>query len=219
MLYLYTPTHTKMKSTLILLFSSIAILISTEVSAQQPLNIDIRVGGNIANYGGEKTDSHMGYMGGLILQYNLPTGLFFQSGIEYTTKGGKWRMHETDRVNFKETLSPQYLQFPLHAGYRVELDAFNFCISAGAYYAYGLGGKIERKYYLPEEGINSKSDFFKTYDKHDFGLGIELTAEFGNLNISFGHDFGLIPLNRRVDNRDYKFKNRNIYLAVGYTVF
>lgn len=199
--------------------SSSSSFFSTE-SSDQPITFGIRGGVNFANMTVEEgnvsysPDSFTGFHVGMAVDIPLLESIYIQSGLYYTVKGCK----EEDG---SETLTykPSFIELPILASYRYNFsDAVQLQINFGPYLAYGIGGKVKSEY----KGRTEEIDFFG--DEHDdnsvgakrfdaglqIGAGITLAQHY---YVGCGYEFGLTSMGR---NSDYKIKNKNFFISVGY---
>ncbi|MDL2303325.1 PorT family protein [Dysgonomonas sp. OttesenSCG-928-D17] len=209
---------------------AIALLIGVSASAQDtPITFGVKVGANLSNFSGDlDMDAKFGFNAGVTLDYAFTPDVYLLTGLEFTTKGAK---RKTGDNSF--TMNPMYLQLPIHVGYKLTVaDNTRLVFHAGPYVAYGLGGKTTTK----TAGIKTKGDFFGSekdggYKRFDFGVGLGVGAEFGKINVGLGYDFGLLNIARggyegsfdlgdfgtiEIESSDYKVRNMNAYLTVGY---
>lgn len=195
----------KVSACLILLFGG------TQTNAQE-VNIGAKAGFNLSNHGGDvdDMDAKAGFHLGLTLDYEMVDKLYLLTGFELTTKGARKKIAGT-----KTRTNPMYLQFPIHAGYKLPVTPTSgFVFSAGPYMAFGVGGKNKVK----AKSTVVKTDFFGSEEdgglkRFDFGLGLALGYEFNRYKISMGYDFGLVNISR---SSSHKMKNENAYLTFGY---
>lgn len=116
------------------------------------------------------------------------------SGLEFTNKGYKY-----DYDGFKETVHANYLQLPIHVGYKMNIaEGTKFVLHAGPYLAYGVGGS---KDYFGDGGAK----------RFDAGLGLGVGLELNQFVVGVGDDFGLV----NVFDQGHS-KNMNACLSVGY---
>ncbi len=122
-------------------------------------------------------------------------GFYVNSAVKLSLRGFK-----TDSVNY----CPFFLDIPIHAGYKYELDerAAMF-IEAGPYVGIGLFGKAAGKNVFSDE---------VGYKRFDVGLGLRGGFEFlHRYSVSLGADFGFL---RATD--EFSAKPRNITFSLGY---
>jgi len=211
------------------------LLIGINVSAQDsPFRFGVKAGMNMSNATIENKDADpkfkIGYQIGLTVDYNFTQNWLIQSGLSFTTKGSKiddfyaGEMVGGDGRGTTHTFNQQYLQLPVYAAYRVNVsDNFNIVIGAGPYMAYGIGGKA--KYKLNDgtfgDGTNERKfsmfgsgkDNLEQLKKFDFGLGLNVSAEFGKIVVGVGYEHGLLNV---AAYDGMKYRNRNAALTLGY---
>ncbi|MDR2001644.1 MAG: PorT family protein [Prevotella sp.] len=186
-----------------------------------------------------KTKMKHSFTGGLTFDYFLNRDLYLSSAIEFSNKGTKFDLLNKDEkegtsINFKEsTVSANYLQVPIHVGYKFDLsEKTRLMVQAGPYVAYGISGQTElgdEVVLRTPEGTTTMSlnDYMKMIDgwrrgeetfsdthfrEFDWGIGIGLGVEYEHVNISFRYDFGLYDISREAE----KVKNQNAYVTLGY---
>lgn len=194
---------------------AVSLLIGISASAQDsPIQFGVKAGLNLSNFGGkagDDLDAKIGFNVGVTVDYALTEDVYLLSGLELTTKGAK-----LSESGAKLTFNPMYLQLPIHAGYKLAIaEGTKLVFHAGPYLAYGIGGKAK----LTGAGDEDyKIDFFGSEEEggaksFDFGVGLGVGAEFGQINAGLGYDFGLANISR---SDDAKLKTQNAYLTVGY---
>lgn len=179
------------------------------------------------------------FTGGLTFDYFLNRDLYLSSAIEFVNKGIKFDLLNVDEemgesINFKKsTVAANYLQVPIHVGYKFDLSkSTRLMLQAGPYVAYGIGGQTElgdEVVIKTPEGTTSmglseyismingwrrgEETFSDTHFRElDWGVGIGLAIEYQHVNIGLKYDFGLYDISR--DTK--KVKNRNAYVTLGY---
>lgn len=186
------------------LFIIAASVLSISVANAQdsPLTFGIKAGVNYSDFSGDVkgTKRVFKYQFGVTVDYELVGNMYFQSGLEFLTKGSKIKSSNAK-------YNPMYLQVPLHLAYKYEIaPATKLVVSVGPYLAYGIGGKMK---------TGTKTDFFgkDKFKRFDFGLGAGLGLEFGKIVVIGGYDFGLTNIS---DVKGTKVRNGNAYLTLGY---
>jgi hypothetical protein len=179
------------------------------------------------------------FTGGLTFDYFLNRDLYLSSAIEFVNKGTKYDLLNKDEnagtsLSIKKsTVAANYLQVPVHVGYKFDLSQkTRLMVQGGPYIAYGIGGQTElgdEVVLKTPEGTTSMdlNDYIKMIDgwrrgeetfsdthfrEFDWGIGIGLGVEYEHVNLSFKYDFGLYDISRG----DGKVKNRNAYVTLGY---
>ena len=208
-----------MKNVIRIHLTILMLLSALAVSAQyRPVTFGIKGGVNVSNFAGEgikDSDGKIGFTAGVLVDYNVNELVFVRTGLDLTTKGAKHKEEGIER-----TYNPMYLQLPIHVGYKLPFtNSFNCSLHLGPYLSYGVGGKIKTKVLDEISDIeDSEINFFGTaandgFKKFDFGLGLGIGAEFGNVLVELGYDLGLANISYIKDN---KVKNMNAYLTLGY---
>lgn len=115
-----------------------------------------------------------------------------------------WKGAEYDgNDGYKETLDLFYIQVPIVAAYRMNLnDSWNMTFKAGPYFAYGFSGKISNNQ-------GDSEDIFDTVKRFDAGLDFGVDLECHRLVFGAEYELGLTKLTSGV-------KNAAAYVTVGY---
>lgn len=212
------------------------LLLGINTKAQDsPLRFGIKAGINLSNatIDNKKADSKLkvGYQIGATVDYSFTREWLIQSGLSFTTKGSKiddfyaGRMEGGDGRGTTHTFNQLYLQLPIYAAYRINVsDNFNLVIGAGPYMAYGLGGKSKEKLHKAVFGDGSTKREFDTFGdgdngdseqlkRFDFGLGLNVSGEFGKIVVGLGYEHGLLNV---AAYDGLKYRNRSAALTLGY---
>ena len=141
---------------------------------------------------------------GPVAEFKLQESLSFNTGLLYSLKGTR----ATNNL-LKETTTLNYLEIPLNIAYKFETSKTSkFFIQAGPYLGYALSGKDKTN------GETTDIEFGEGGAKRfDFGVGIGLGLEFGQLVPSVNYQFGLANIN---DDKDIKLKNKVFEISIAY---
>ncbi|MDR0332815.1 MAG: PorT family protein [Dysgonamonadaceae bacterium] len=207
---------------------AIAIFIGANVSAQNsPITFGVKAGINLSNFYGNGVENldlkaKPGFNVGVTMDYAFTPAMYLMTGLELTTKGAKWSTRE-DGETLKVTSNPMYLQLPVHFGYKIDIaPGTRFVLHAGPYVAYGVGGKDTITYNGGKRSFNifGKDNAAKAMgiegveaERFDYGVGLGVGVEFGQINVGLGYDLGLGNLS---GVKEAKQQNMNAYLSVGY---
>lgn len=176
------------------------------------------------------------FQAGLLFGYKFKKGFGIETGFRISQKGYKQKIEDswtdpgqwggTNKSNIKVLLN--YIDFPLHALYRIRLQSVNILFLAGPYVGIGISGKYKQEYTLlfiygngndPPLSSVTDLDFGDDYGivkTLDFGLEIGTGLEFGNTEIRLIYGFGLTNL-ALIDPDEFQpAKNRVIGLSIGY---
>ena len=204
-------------------------LVTSSAYAQLPLSVGVKAGANLSNVSLSNNDddgdfkAKLGFKVGVDAKMKLPiSGLFVQSGLEFTTKGYKFE-EKYDDAKYEVNSNAMYLQLPVMAGYSIDAAGLGINFMVGPYFAYGIGGKTkykERDYDFPEYNFDSKENTFgkDAYKKFDMGLTGAVGVEVSKFYVNLGYELGLSNI-AHTDDSDVKAKNRNAFLTVGYKIF
>lgn len=145
------------------------------------------------NVGGS---SKIGFNLGMKADYFFNKQIYFASGLFFTQKNaGSVMAGEHDKEIYTTTEKWNYLEVPLHIGYRYEIvDGVAFFGEVGPYIAVAVSAKekVGGKSY----NLFSKNALDTDYKAKRFnaGIGIHAGMDFGRLQGRLGYDFGLTKL-------------------------
>jgi hypothetical protein len=147
-------------------------------AAAQPLKrftFGVRAGLNLSSFSsemGEELDhTRFGFNIGGAVELNIIKAFSINSGLYFTTKGGKSnRLYGDHRVKY--SANPMYFEIPLLASLRLNMTPtlqwqFNF----GPYFDLGIGGNYKMK--APDESVKLRF-FGKEYGGRRFNMGLSL---------------------------------------------
>ncbi|NDV97176.1 PorT family protein [Dysgonomonas sp. 521] len=205
------------------------------ISAQDsPFRLGVKAGVNISNAIIDNKDADpklkVGYQVGVTVDYSLTRDWLIQSGLSFTTKGAKIDDFLAGKVDGGDgrgetyTFNQLYIQLPVYAAYRINVsDNLGIVIGAGPYMAYGVGGKSKRKLHdaifsdgsteLKFDTFGNGDDASEQLNRFDFGLGLNVSAEFGKIVVGLGYEHGLLNI-AAIDG--FKYRNQNAGLTLGY---
>jgi hypothetical protein len=199
----------KIKMTLL----AVALMVATVANAQ--FSWGVQGGVNLSNLSFDQdiplsVNPKIGFNIGLMADYDFAHNMAIQSGLFFTTKGAKSE-REILGNELKTTINLMYLQIPVHFAYKVDVTpGARIVFHGGPYAAYGVGGshKVNGK-----KVDDSKIFGDDGYRPFDFGLGIGVGAEFGQIFVGLGWDMGLANISRGDVGT---LRNQNAFLTVGY---
>lgn len=130
-------------------------------------NIGITVGGGLAKINADDP-TYPGFtserkpianiQGGLVFDYAFVNGFFAEAGLTFQRKGGK---QEVETKSYKSTVTTNlyYMELPLTLNFRIPVGDLGLIPQAGAYVAYGVGGKTKYSTeYSLDEAVNTLGD-------------------------------------------------------------
>lgn len=138
-----------------------------------------------------------------------------QPSLYYSVKGAK-NIHDFDIADYvggDPSVSQRYLELPVMGAARfVVSDNTSIVVSAGPYFAYGIGGQIKGQLYAANRSEDTKVDTFggDRLNRFDTGVGLGIAAELSRLIIGIEGQLGFIKL---VDH--YNSRNLNFSVLVG----
>ncbi|MFR9164957.1 MAG: porin family protein [Dysgonomonas sp.] len=203
----------KKKNLLKLTLTAIALLSVSAVNAQL-LSLSVKGGVNFSalNNGFTKkmdTELKTGFHAGLGVDISIPMLFDIQTGLNFTTKGTKFKNSDDLKVN------ASYLEIPVMIAYKIPiLPKIKFVPNIGPYFAYGIGGKT--KLHVEDAPAGKMDTFDKALKKFDWGIGGGIGIEVSKFTANLGCQFGLKDLNNR---KGESMKTQNIQITVGYKFF
>jgi len=176
----------------ITLFFLIGIYFSRIILAEGPVKLAIVAGMNINKYSSSVFSSHVGFHVGGKTEIVLSKGLYCETGVLLSLKGGKSDWGSAGSIS----LNPYYLEVPVKVGYKYAInDSFKVFGKFGPYFSFGLFGKeIDSSGPGDTQTYNvfSDQDALKRFDA---GVGLNLGFEIKNrFQISIGNDWGFLPV-------------------------
>ena len=152
-----------------------------------------------------KTGLNLGAVVGIQLAPQAP--IFFETGLQYTEKGGKGKLHSD-----KFSIGLNYLEVPLvlkYSAYVAPATAVEPFI--GGYLSCGVGGKV--KDYGAREAFSSYDDRYgANFKRFDGGLRVGCGIAYEMLYAEMGYDFGLTNIG---DNAFDDTHNGALFLNIG----
>lgn len=140
-------------------------------------------------------------------------------GAEYSEDLGE--VYDGYSESTKETLDVFYIQVPIVAAYRINLnDSWNLTLKAGPYFAYAISGRFKgsSSYGGGNEGGSWDEDLFKSYEGEEagkrFDAGLDLGVDFEFHRFVFGAEYELGLLKFAPGGGDVK--NAAAYVTLGY---
>jgi hypothetical protein len=150
----------------------------------------------------------VGFNVGVISEFNLKGNLALQPSLLFSTKGSKFSVLEEDMK-----ISPSYIEIPVNAVYKFGTGSPKYFLSAGPYFAFGIGGKVD--YGGESADIAYGSDDSSDMKAFDYGLNLGAGVEINRLVISAHYGLGLTNL-APVTTDDTKMKNNVIGISISY---
>jgi hypothetical protein len=193
---------------------TIVVLIAWHFTSAQEDNLTLGVKGGFGMstfQDTQHTKSKPGLVAGVTVDYNIASGLYILSGIEYIVKGTKvdGGGGNGDRANLN------YLQLPVHIGYKYELmPGIKLVADIGPYLAYGIGGEIKYKAIGNTEAYETNSFDNGVYKRFDLGMGLGVGAEVNQINIRIGYDYGMLKIQDFSAVKD--IQNASVTFTLGY---
>jgi len=227
----------------------IGLILSVQTFAQ--VKIGIKAGGNVSNmkfdidkdFGDEpETKAKMGIHLGLITDIPLlENTLSLQPALLYSNKGYSFDMKKMLDDEFDDygvdmddyegyvRVNYNYIELPINLVYKNS----GFQVSAGPYFAIGIGGNFKHDFSFEADGVDFDSDDFFDRDSYkiqpvfgkvdddmyedylddegvmdlyrafDFGLNLGIGYQLKSVLFNIGYSFGLTNLTPKYDADDY----------------
>lgn len=203
-----------------------------------------KVGMNVSNWTTDDMKAKVGFRVGFGTEYAFNDMWSLQPSLFFSTKGTKADSGDAMEAKAEVTVNQMYLELPVMAAARFNVaDNANLVVSAGPYFAYGIGGKTKATVkMMGQEGkvkFNTFGDIDKVtleYNGESRDLSIGELGDLGDADLSDAtglnrFDFGLgvgvaLEFNRFIVGLDGQFgltklqtdggKNMNFAISVGY---
>lgn len=225
-----------------LLLAAVAVGMAFGANAQEKkVSFGVRAGMNISGindkYTGEldgasasdyESDfkSRVGFHVGVVMDWQLAGNFYLQPGLYYTTRGGKIDESQED-YKYEEKWRMGYLQLPVLASYRFNIsDKVKWHVNAGPYVALGLGGKVKynddgdkydiKMFGTTPDDAEDDSDYKNGIKRFDAGLSFGMGVSINKVYVGVVYDLGLCNIADKDAWKDYKIRNRNFAITVGY---
>lgn len=189
------------KGLILVLFALVSVVSYSQVSW------NAKVGMNMSNISEMEGDMKIGYNLGVGMEYAFTDMWSIQPSLLFSAKGTKYDLGSEGDI----TVNPLYLELPIMAAARFAIsDNMNIVVSAGPYFAFGVGGKVSGEGdddmdVFGEDGLDAK--------RFDAGIGVGVAWEINKFFVGVNGSFGLAKL---YDVEDDAPKNTNFSIGVGY---
>lgn len=185
-------------------------LITMAASAQSRIPLIVKAGMNMSSFTGSDADNYkarIGYRAGLGTEFGLTGDFFIQPSLMFSAKGAQWKDYDVHT-------NALYVELPVMAAYKFRLlNDFSIVLSAGPYFAYGVGGKIagddikKMEDALRLVGLTLDTDTFgdNGFDRFDMGIGVGAGVEIGRILLGLDVQYGLIKLKENTNVTNVSF--------------
>lgn len=157
---------------------------------------------------------------GVMAEKPVFNSLSAKVGVFYTIKGSMGNNDGGFGGSLKTTFSPAYLEIPVLASYRYQLnDNMRIQFDFGPYFAFGLHGK-DKKHYSGNGSFTSPSDteinlFTEQLKRFDLGLRFGPEIVFGGrLAVSLQYETSIID----ISNMGGKIGNSNFMINLSFPI-
>lgn len=125
------------KSVFVVLFALVSVAGFSQITGW-----NAKVGMNVSNWTTDDLKAKIGYRVGFGTEYAFNDMWSLQPSLFFSTKGAKADSGEFLGSKVKMSVNQMYLELPVMAAARFKVaDNTNLVVSAGPYFAYGVGGK------------------------------------------------------------------------------
>ena len=204
---------------------TLACVAMLAVSASAQITWNAKLGLGFASCPGldeGNTSLHFVGKAGVGIEYPLSDNLSLMPSLEFAAKGTKWDYSGYGET-VKQTVDIYYLQVPVMAAYRLNLnDDWNLTVKAGPYFAYWLfgSGSIDYTYTYNGNTINRKKDvdFDDTINRFDCGIDVGVDFEHHRFVFGLEYERGFTNMVKNAENAEYTptIYNQAFYATVGY---
>jgi len=195
----------------------VAVVAVSSIFAQG-MNFGVRAGLNLASVKEDDKEvpeygNIIGFHVGAIAYLGLNELFYFQPGFFLSKKGAE-NSKEESGLNVETTMSLWYLEIPLLASAKIDVNDLALRINAGPYLGFGITGDIESKV----QGQSKSEEAFKkgNFKRLDFGLAFGGGVEFQNFYAGINYNLGLSNIADREDNDDSDIYSRSLGFTLGY---
>lgn len=212
-------------------------IITLTASAQCPISFHAKAGIGTSFFykQNENSDTKIAYKAGVGAEYALSKTWVVQSALEFVSIGSHIKEYNIGSAKMNEL----YLQIPIMMAARLHLgNDYHASISAGPYFAVGVGGKTsgERYEYSSSSGLGTKDYRFKldTFgnmidgkmgnNRFDAGIALGITFEYRRVIIGAEAQVGLVTANKQLNQminsngygEDFLPRNFASFFTLGY---
>lgn len=208
-----------MKKLLVMVF---AFAMAMSSSAQITWNMKLGGGMAMCVGGADFGDMKGKFVGkiGVGIEKPLTANFSIMPSIELALKGTKWEYstyYDDSNVTLKETYSPIYVQIPVLAAYRLNMnDDWNLTLKAGPYFAYGISGDVTQKSSSGYSQHTGSQDLFSELEAKRFDAGIDVGVDFEYHRFVFGLEYERGFTSFAPSYSDVDIFNQAAYVTVGY---
>jgi len=158
--------------------------------------------------------SKLGFYGGLAVQYLFDQNWGIESGFYYSQLGGEVERGLNPKC--KVTANPSYLQLPIQAIYKFDVNNSGLKIypAIGLYIGYGLNGKVKVKGETTGLFIPDSYDYFDEVKRFDLGVALGLNFEYKDFVLGGAYDMGLTKVGKNSLNDNAR--NSVMRVSLGY---
>ena len=235
---------------LIILFAASFLLITTNINAQSigfvgGLSLSktktTQNGTTLPGYGFEESYGFLvGHHIGVAFELPLSNNMFFETGLLYTSKGGKNDAKATSTdflgnsytIIEKEEVNLKYFEIPLLFRLKFDVGRFQVYGNFGPYASVGMSGTIdyeaEYNYNGDKQTITDKGEIKWLWEQGsrglmrlDIGMAYGVGVSYNNFHLRGSFNDGLTNIAGNTDNNygySHSIKNRGFRISLGYMI-
>jgi len=208
-------------------FVAASIVILTAGYAHAQINFGVRAGVNLTNmkmsYWESSIDGKMkpGIQLGIVGELEITKFLAIQPGLLFAQQGYINKKSFTG-FSFEQTIALNYIQIPVNAIFKLDLNAVKLLGQVGPYFGFGINGKIKGDGHSEKITLGSgKDDYMKAFD---FGFGLGTGVQYRFFQAIIGYNFGLANIANTDDDmydvigvsKPEKAKNNGFVITLTY---
>lgn len=155
--------------------------------------------------------TYTGVIAGVVTEAMLSDQMYLQAGVAYHEMGSKYKRAARD-IYF----APQYITVPLAFGMKLQGNHIRPKAFAGAYAAYGIGGKHRPYSGAYDSGISYGTGLYKDLKRFDYGLRIGAGMDFRSFELLVQYGYGLENI---APTETYDMVRYNRFVTITATYF
>lgn len=191
----------------------VSLLLSCSLCQAQ--NVIFKIGGGLASHAGSSTRNIGAFKLGASYEWELNNLWGVETGLYYFAKG--WKNKDRDVIIYDEEGNPvvdedgnvlmgkmnitsnaNYIELPVLVNYYIPLAGAHYLsLSAGPYFAYGIGGKVKTNGDTDRQGVERLYHEHSTFSQsgmHRFDVGAQVSANYElnrQFSVGISADWGL----------------------------
>lgn len=201
-----------------------AFAVAMTMTASAQITWNVKLGGGLAmcaggNDAGDMKGKFVGKVG-VGIEKPLTANFSIMPSLEIALKGTKWDnevYYEGYNVGIEENYSPLYIQVPILAAYRLNINNdWNLTLKAGPYFAYGISGDVSLTGSIDDLSQTESSDLFSDLEAKRFDAGVDVGVDFEYHRFVFGVEYERGFTSFAPSESDVDIYNQAAYVTIGY---